>query len=122
MHEVPVERVGLHRGPLILALRLEPELATAKAGLSELLDKLSDDELPHDFRCALSLERFRDPVVLFQSGLTYERAHLLRALEERPDVDPQTNARFEGAPQIAPNLTLKRAVIAWFEAWVSRRG
>ena len=73
-------------------------------------------EVPHDFRCSLSLEVFRDPVMLMQSGLTYENEFLLRALRVRPGVDPQTNVSFVGLPLIAPNLTLKRAIIAWLDA------
>ena len=99
----------------------DPAHAPARDSLARLHDKLSDDELPRGFRCSLSLERFRDPVMLVQSGFTYERAFLLRALDARPNADPQTNALFEGAPQIAPNLTLKGAVSEWFDAWVARR-
>ena len=59
--------------------------------------------------------------MLVQSGLTYERAHLRRALQERPGTDPQTNLRFHGEAKIAPNHTLKRAVVAWYDAWVAQR-
>ena len=93
---------------------------TFSLNLTRLLERLSDEELPHDFRCTLSLERFRDPWMLVNSGLTYERLHLVRALQERPQVDPQTNAHFVGAPHLAPNVTLKRAVTAWFDEWVFR--
>ena len=63
-------------------------------------DTEGDHELPDDFRCALSLERFREPVILVQSGQTYERSDLLLALAARPGVDPQTNVRFDGEPQL----------------------
>ena len=62
------------------------------------IDTEGDHELPDDFRCALSLERFREPVILVQSGQTYERSDLLLALAARPGVDPQTNVRFDGEP------------------------
>ena len=46
---------------------------------------------------------------------------LRRALQERPGTDPQTNLRFHGEAKIAPNHTLKRAVVAWYDAWVAQR-
>ena len=81
-----------------------------------------DDDLPDDFRCALSLECFREPVVLVQSGQTYERADLLLALAVRPGVDPQTNVRFDGEPQLVTNIQLRRAVETWRQNRRARPG
>ena len=47
--------------------------------------------------------------------------YLKRALVVRPHADPHTNATFDGEALIAPKHTLKRAVIAWYAAWVARR-
>ena len=66
------------------------------------------DECPSDFVCPLSLARFRDPVMLVQSGMTYERVDLLVALARRPGIDPQTNEPFEGAPLLKENVVLRR--------------
>ena len=76
------------------------------------------DECPDDFKCSITLEVMRDPVLLVSSGITYERSSLVEALERRPNVDPQTNAAFDGPPVVAANVTLKRAI----EAWRSRPG
>ena len=103
------------------ALVIDKDDAPARRGLERALDILSEKDCPSDFRCPLSLERFRNPAMLVQSGLTYEHAHLRRALQERPGTDPQTNLRFHGEAKIAPNHTLKRAVVAWYDAWVAQR-
>ena len=80
--------------------------------------RCDSDECPDDFKCSITLEVMRDPVLLVSSGITYERSSLMEALERRPNVDPQTNAAFEGPPVVAANVTLKRAI----EAWRSRPG
>ena len=66
--------------------------------------------LDKDLRCPVSLEVMKDPVLLAQSGVSYERGSLEKCLTERPGVDPQTNMRFSGPASIVPNFTLKRLI------------
>ena len=92
-------------------------LVRAATGM-ERRARRDSEECPDDFKCSITLEVMRDPVLLVSSGITYERSSLMEALERRPGVDPQTNAAFDGPPVVAANVTLKRAI----EAWRSRPG
>ena len=73
-------------------------------------------DCPEDFRCAISAQIMVDPVMLVNSGQSYERAALLDALARRPGVDPLTGGAFEDAPLIAENRTFRRAIEAWRDA------
>ena len=70
---------------------------------ADAADCVADDDcaahLDKDLRCPVSLEVMKDPVLLAQSGVSYEREYLVKCLAERPGVDPQTNARFSGSVQ-----------------------
>jgi hypothetical protein len=72
-------------------------------------------EALRDLTCPLSLELFRDPVMLAQSGMTYERENLTAALAARPGIDPQTNHPFTGEPVLKENIVMLR-LITWHEA------
>ena len=69
-----------------------------------------DLDVLEDACCPITLEVFRDPVTLAQSGITYERAALEDALARQPGVDPETNKEFDGAPTIVANHTLRRLI------------
>ena len=58
-----------------------------------------DLDVLEDACCPITLEVFRDPVTLAQSGITYERAALEDALARQPGVDPETNKEFDGSHQ-----------------------
>ena len=53
-----------------------------------------DLDVLEDACCPITLEVFRDPVTLAQSGITYERAALEDALARQPGVDPETRGPF----------------------------
>jgi len=101
------------------AVAVDPEGAPAVAVNPEAaVDQPEEDRPPprgYDaaFRCPLCGELMTDPVILISSGESFERAALSQALKERPGQCPKTGAEFRGAPKLAPNNTLKRAVDAW---------
>mmetsp|Transcript_9672 Transcript_9672/g.30121 ORF Transcript_9672/g.30121 Transcript_9672/m.30121 type:complete len:369 (-) Transcript_9672:192-1298(-) len=53
--------------------------------------------------CPLTGDLFECPVLLLQSGETYEAGALALALAKEPGVDPWTRLPFSGAPATAPN-------------------
>ena len=77
---------------------------------------------PNDFLCPITLELMDDPVILAQSEQTYERKAIQHALIERPGVDPKTNARFEGEPQLIPNIQLRGVIEQWRRQFVGGGG
>ena len=70
---------------------------------------------PDDFRCPITLEIMDDPHILVQSGMTYEKKAILHALIERPNIDPKTNAPFQGEAILIPNHDLRGAIQQWRE-------
>ena len=73
---------------------------------------------PIDFLCPISREIMEEPVILVQSAQTYERQQIQIALAIRPSVDPKTNARFEGEPQLIPNIQLRGVIEQWRRQFV----
>ena len=71
--------------------------------------------MPSNFRCPISAAIMVEPVILEQSGQTYDRKHLTACLESRPGKDPMTNTDFEGPARIIPNFGLKGAITEWLE-------
>ena len=51
-----------------------------------------------------------DPVLLVQSGQTFDRAALVRALEASPGRDPLTGEALDGAPMISPNALVRSMI------------
>jgi hypothetical protein len=54
-----------------------------------------------------------DPVLLMQSGQTYDRKHLMKALIHHPGVDPATNIKFSDKPNVVSNYALKSLIDKW---------
>jgi hypothetical protein len=65
---------------------------------------------PKEYQCPLSLEIMEDPVMLVQSGQTYDRKHLLIALAHHRGVDPVTQIKFSEKPQLCINYALKSLI------------
>ena len=105
-HRVDLERVkdSAEKQELEVALELSRMAISTKC--------------PDDFCCPISLEIMEDPVILAQSAQTYEKKQLQYALIERPGVDPKTNARFEGEPQLIPNIQLRGVIEQWRRQFV----
>lgn len=54
--------------------------------------------------CPISLERMRDPVMITQSGNTYDRQHLCQALLHSPTRDPKSNVEYDVPIEYVPNI------------------
>ena len=82
-------------------------------------------EEPGHLMCPITHEMFRDPVVLVESGHTYEREAIERCLREH-GTDPLTRDRIGAAP--VTNRAMRNAVEAWLnenpcitpDGWKSR--
>mmetsp|Transcript_14805 Transcript_14805/g.18262 ORF Transcript_14805/g.18262 Transcript_14805/m.18262 type:complete len:329 (-) Transcript_14805:2029-3015(-) len=70
-----------------------------------------DPEVPASFKCPLSLEIMEDPVYLHtESGHSFERSMLVKALDRNPYQDPMTGLRYEHKLTFGPNRSLKDAI------------
>ena len=71
------------------------------------------DDVPDNFRCPITHELLRDPV-LISDGISYERSAIIDWLT-RSEVSPSTNLKLESAVMM-PNIALTRAIADWCEA------
>ena len=75
------------------------------------------DEPPNDFVCPISMELIVDPVVLLETGNSYDRESLMAWFDQGHVRDPLTNLPVP-RENIAPNDVLRRRI----EAWRARHG
>jgi hypothetical protein len=68
---------------------------------------------PKELQCPLSLELMEEPVMLVQSGQTYDRKHLQIALAHKQRCDPLTNFTFDDEPRIVINYAVKSLIDNW---------
>jgi hypothetical protein len=68
---------------------------------------------PKEYQCPISLEIMEDPVILVQSGMTYDRKPISVALAINPGTDPMTNIKFNDEPKLVPNYSLKSLIETW---------
>jgi hypothetical protein len=65
------------------------------------------------FLCPISKTVMDDPVILVQSGHTYERKQLALSLAHKPNVDPVNRSRFDADPNVIPNRALRNLIEDW---------
>ena len=99
----------------VVEARARPAPARGPDGPPARALAAADPPCPDDFRCPISHDVMEDPVMLGQSGYTYERSWLMEALARRPGHDPVTNAAFAGEPQLLRNHNLRGAIAQWAE-------
>ncbi|KAJ0790625.1 putative U box domain, armadillo-like helical, Zinc finger, RING/FYVE/PHD-type [Helianthus annuus] len=72
----------------------------------------SEMEFPQDFRCPISMEIMKDPVII-STGVTYERKNIQKwFFSYKKTTCPATMQSVENF-DITPNHTLKRLIFAW---------
>ncbi|KAG6762150.1 hypothetical protein POTOM_032637 [Populus tomentosa] len=70
--------------------------------------------IPDDFRCPISLELMKDPVIV-STGQTYERYCIEKWLEAGHDTCPKTLQKLTSAA-LTPNYVLRSLIAQWCEA------
>ncbi|KAK4754814.1 hypothetical protein SAY87_008571 [Trapa incisa] len=85
---------------------------TASAGYPhKALQKCQSLQVPHEFRCPISLEIMTDPVIV-ASGQTYERESITRWLDSDHRTCPKTGQVLEHL-SLAPNYALRNLILQW---------
>ncbi|KAK8952873.1 Protein spotted leaf 11 [Platanthera guangdongensis] len=74
---------------------------------------VSTISIPDDFRCAISLELMKDPVIV-STGQTYERRSIKKWIEDGHDTCPKTRLRLANRSLI-PNIVLRSLISHWSE-------
>ncbi|XP_058099181.1 U-box domain-containing protein 13-like [Magnolia sinica] len=70
--------------------------------------------IPDDFRCPISLELMKDPVIV-STGQTYERSCIEKWLEAGHTTCPKTQQTLSGTA-LTPNYVLRSVIAQWCEA------
>jgi leucine-rich repeat protein SHOC2 len=72
------------------------------------------DAEPEEFMCPITRTMFRDPVMLFDSGHTYERSAILSHFERNGAKDPLTR-RALSSTKVMTNWAMRNVVQAWLD-------
>ena len=75
--------------------------------------------VPDELKCPITLELTEEPVMLVQTGQTYDRKAILTWLIDHPHKCPLTGD-FEGEAKLQPNYAVKGLVETWVEAEQAR--
>ncbi|KAJ6827287.1 protein spotted leaf 11-like [Iris pallida] len=76
--------------------------------------KLQIPVIPEDFRCPISLEMMKDPVIV-ATGQTYERRCIEKWLAAGHDTCPKTQQKLTNT-SLTPNFVLRSLISQWCEA------
>ncbi len=74
-------------------------------------------EIPEDIICPITSHIMTDPVILVESGNTYEREAILKWLKQKK-TDPLTNEAISD-DMIAPNRTVKRMIVSFLDKQIA---
>ena len=66
-----------------------------------------DASLEWLLQCPISLERMKDPVVVFPSGHSYDRKYICQSLLYHPNLDPKSGVYFEAPLRYTTNFVLR---------------
>ena len=74
--------------------------------------EFNEKQIPHDLCCPISKSVFIDPVILVQTGETYERRYIEKWIKKH-DTDPLTNQLLHDK-QLCPNISIRRLILNLF--------
>ena len=74
----------------------------------------SDDDLPEELTCPITRTMFRDPVIVVDSGHTYERSAILSHFD-RKSTDPITSLALSDT-RVVTNWVVRQIVQAWLDS------
>jgi leucine-rich repeat protein SHOC2 len=74
----------------------------------------SDDDLPEELTCPITRTMFRDPVMVVESGHTYERGDILSHFERNGAKDPFTMCALSST-KVMTNWAVRQIVQAWLD-------
>ncbi|KAJ7530911.1 hypothetical protein O6H91_14G024500 [Diphasiastrum complanatum] len=91
-----------------------PYLEMARLTIGPSADKSSPPLIPDDFRCPISLELMKDPVIV-ATGQTYERVCIQKWLDAGHRTCPKTQQILPHSV-LTPNYVLRSLIAQWCEA------
>ncbi|PKA51936.1 U-box domain-containing protein 13 [Apostasia shenzhenica] len=91
-----------------------PEMGTPKVKAFFSDGKQKAPIIPDDFRCPISLDLMKDPVIV-ATGQTYDRACIEKWLDAGNDTCPKTQQKLQNTT-LTPNYVLRSLIAQWCEA------
>ncbi|TYG61009.1 hypothetical protein ES288_D07G113900v1 [Gossypium darwinii] len=92
----------------------EKNLPPSSSGQATTNGNRKTPVIPDDFRCPISLELMKDPVIV-STGQTYERSCIEKWLEQGHGTCPKTQQALS-SPALTPNYVLRSLIAQWCEA------
>ncbi|XVE79592.1 hypothetical protein DITRI_Ditri14bG0071100 [Diplodiscus trichospermus] len=92
----------------------EKNLPSSSSGQATTDGNPKTPVIPDDFRCPISLELMKDPVIV-STGQTYERSCIEKWLEQGHGTCPKTQQTLS-SPAVTPNYVLRSLIAQWCEA------
>jgi len=89
----------------------EIDLAADEVDGEPVVQRRRSQVEPDHLLCPITRDMFRDPVILIESGHTYEKAAIQQHLRLRR-TDPRTNVRVQSIA-LSTNMAIRMAVDAW---------
>ena len=89
----------------------EIDLAAGEVDGEPVVQRRRSQVEPDHLLCPITRDMFRDPVILIESGHTYEKAAIEQHLRYRR-TDPRTNVRVQSIA-LSTNMAIRMAVDAW---------
>jgi len=98
---------------------LLPSVKEKKGDDSSLSISEIEENCPPSFICPISTEIMTDPVILVETGTTYDRIYIQEWLQNH-DSDPSTGLKLN-SKEILPVLALKNAIEEWTDTLKSKQ-
>ncbi|XP_074304246.1 U-box domain-containing protein 13-like [Silene latifolia] len=92
----------------------ETSLSTGCSGQTPAVGRSKSLIIPDDFRCPISLELMKDPVIV-SSGQTYERSCIEKWIAAGHNTCPKTQQTLQNS-SLTPNYVLRSLIAQWCEA------
>ncbi|XP_062220203.1 U-box domain-containing protein 11-like [Phragmites australis] len=93
------------------SVNVDSQSSDETKGSSEKVKKPDSVATPEDFRCPISLELMRDPVIV-STGQTYERAFIQRWIDCGNRTCPKTQQKLQNLT-LTPNYVLRSLITQW---------
>ncbi|XP_050212404.1 U-box domain-containing protein 13 [Mercurialis annua] len=100
--------------PNLETIRKEKNLPPSGSGQASTNANHKAPVIPDDFRCPISLELMKDPVIV-STGQTYERSCIEKWLEAGHGTCPKTQQNVSSTA-VTPNYVLRSLIAQWCEA------
>jgi hypothetical protein len=107
--ESDLREIGLAKGPRVKMMK-----CAAKFSQRSRDQRAPPVVVPDEFYCPISQECMRDPVIVVETGMTYEREAIVEWLSSN-DIDPSTGVELGQRKLLAPNVALRKLIAAWRE-------